>query len=210
MKRIDTLSHSKWVCKYHGVFIPKYRHKALYKELRRHLGDVFRSLADQYECRIEEGHLMPDHVHILLSIPPKCVVSDVVDFPKGKSAIHIARTYVGRRRNFTGQHFWARGYDVSTVGRAEATIRAYIQRQEKECLQPRNPHRTEVAVRSVACCRAITQLAKADVSWEVTGKCPRRSAGVGDQASGKRVAEITPGRAILQQGLTTTCKAPVD
>ena len=132
MNRIDTLSQSKWVCTYHVVFIPKYRRQALYKELHRHLGDVFRSLAERYECRIEEGHLMPDHVHMLLSIPPKYAVSDVVGFIKGKPAIHIARTYVGRRRNFTGQHFWARGYYVSTVGRDEATIRAYIQNQEAQ------------------------------------------------------------------------------
>jgi len=132
MQNVDTLSHTKWVCKYHVVFIPKYRRQALYGELRRHLGDVFRGLAEQRECRVEEGHLMPDHVHMLLSIPPKDAVSQVIGFIKGKSAIHIARTYMGRRRNFTGQHFWARGYYVSTVGRDEATIRAYIQKQEAE------------------------------------------------------------------------------
>ena len=132
MPNVNTLSHTKWVCKYHVVFIPKYRRQALYRELRRHLGDVFRALAEQRECRVEEGHLMPDHVHMLLSIPPKYAVSQVIGFIKGKSAIHIARTYMGRRRNFTGQHFWARGYYVSTVGRDEATIRAYIQQQEAE------------------------------------------------------------------------------
>lgn len=128
----ETLSHTKWDCKYHIVFIPKYRRKALYKELRRYLGDVFRSLARQRESHIEEGHLMSDHVHMLISIPPKYSVAQVVGFIKGKSAIHIARNYLGRRKNFTGQNFWARGYYVTTVGRDEATIRAYIQHQEEE------------------------------------------------------------------------------
>jgi len=128
----ETLSHTKWACKYHVVFIPKYRRKALYKELRRHLGEVFRSLAQQRESRIKEGHLMADHVHMLISIPPKYSVAQVIGFIKGKSAIHIARSYLGRRRNMTGQNFWARGYYVTTVGRDEATIRAYIQHQEQE------------------------------------------------------------------------------
>jgi putative transposase len=128
----ETLSHSKWDCKYHVVFIPKYRKKALFAELRRHLGSVFRTLAEQKESQIEEGHLMPDHVHMLISIPPKYAVAHVVGFIKGKSAIHIARTFMDRRRNFVGQHFWARGYFVSTVGRDEAVIRRYIREQEAE------------------------------------------------------------------------------
>jgi putative transposase len=127
-----SLSHAKWECKYHVVFIPKYRKKALYQELRKHLGDVLRNLAEQKESRIEEGHLLPDHVHILISIPPKYSVSQVIGFVKGKSAIHIARVFAGRRQNFTGQHFWARGYYVSTVGRDESTVREYIRRQEAE------------------------------------------------------------------------------
>jgi putative transposase len=114
------------------VFIPKYRRKQVYGELRRHLGEVFRDLARQRESEIEEGHLMPDHVHMLIAIPPKYSVAQVVGFIKGKSAIHIARTYLGRRRNYRGQHFWARGYFVSTVGRDEATIRQYIRNQEVE------------------------------------------------------------------------------
>ncbi|BAS60008.1 Mobile element protein (plasmid) [Leptolyngbya boryana IAM M-101] len=114
------------------VFIPKYRKKALYYELRQHLGELFRELAAQKECRIEEGHLMSDHVHMLISIPPKYSVSQVMGYIKGKSAISIARTYQGRRKNFTGQHFWARGYYVSTVGRDEALVRQYIRDQEKE------------------------------------------------------------------------------
>lgn len=132
MKDIGSLSHTKWECKYHGVFIPKYRKKALYYELRQYLGELFRELAAQKECRIEEGHLMSDHVHMLISIPPKYSVSEVMGYIKGKSAINIARTYQGRRKNFTGQHFWARGHYVSTVGRDEALVRQYIRDQEKE------------------------------------------------------------------------------
>ncbi|MBL9178496.1 MAG: IS200/IS605 family transposase [Verrucomicrobiaceae bacterium] len=128
----QSLNHTKWECKYHVVFIPKCRRKVLYKELRPYLGAVFRLLTEQKECRVEEGHLMPDHVHMLLSVPPKYAVSQVVGYIKGKSAIHLARIYGGRRRNFVGQHFWARGYFVSTVGRDEATARAYIQNQEQE------------------------------------------------------------------------------
>ena len=105
----ESLKHTKWECKYHVVWIPKYRKKSLYKELRRHLVELLKDLASQKECKILEGHLVSDHVHILLSIPPKYSVSQVVGFIKGKSAIAIARNYMGRRKNFTGQSFWARG-----------------------------------------------------------------------------------------------------
>jgi putative transposase len=132
MQTYETLKHTTWECKYHVVFIPKCRRRTLFAQLRRDLGPVFRSLAEQKECTVEEGHLMPDHVHMLLSIPPKYAVSQVMGFIKGKSAIHIARVYAGRRRNFVGQHFWARGYWVSTVGKNEAAVRRYIQEQEKE------------------------------------------------------------------------------
>jgi putative transposase len=132
MNTYESLSHTRWECKYHIVFIPKYRRKALFGEIRRHIGELFHELARQRESKIEEGHLMPDHVHILISIPPKYSVSEVMGFVKGKSAIHIARTFVGKRKNFVGQHFWARGYLVSTVGKDEAMIRKYIQAQEKE------------------------------------------------------------------------------
>ncbi len=128
----ECLKHTTWECKYHVVFIPKYRRKALYVQLRQDLGPVFRDLAEQKESKVEEGHLMPDHVHMLLSVPPKYSVSSVMGFIKGKSAIHIARVYAGRRRNFVGQHFWARGYWVSTVGKNEAAVRRYIREQEKE------------------------------------------------------------------------------
>ena len=117
---------------YHVVFIPKCRRKALYGELRRHLGKVFKKLAGQKESRIEEGHLMPDHVHMMIAIPPKYAVSQVVGYIKGKSAIHMARVYAERKRNFVGQHFWARGYFVSTVGRDEQVIREYIRNQEEQ------------------------------------------------------------------------------
>jgi putative transposase len=120
MDESESLSHSKWECKYHLVFIPMCRRKVLYEQLRRHLGEIFRGLAEQKQCRILEAHLMPDHVHMLISIPPKHAVSAVVGFIKGKSAIHLARVYGERRRNFVGQSFWARRYFVSTVGRAEA------------------------------------------------------------------------------------------
>src|SRR5215469_744976 len=132
MDEYESLSHTKWECKYHVVFIPKCRRKTLYLELRRHLGEVFRKLAAQKESRIEEGHLMPDHVHMMISIPPKYAVSQVVGYIKGKSAIHLARTYGERKRSFVGQNFWARGYYVSTVGRDEQAIREYIRNQEKE------------------------------------------------------------------------------
>ena len=112
--------------------IPKYRKKAIYGELRRYLGEVLRRLARQRESEVEEGHLLADHVQMLLSIPPKHAVADVIGYIKGKSAIHIAREFAGRPRNFVGQHFWARGYFVSTVGRDEQAIRAYIQAQERE------------------------------------------------------------------------------
>ncbi|MGQ0649922.1 MAG: IS200/IS605 family transposase, partial [Gemmatimonadaceae bacterium] len=131
MDRTESLSHSKWECKYHVVFIPKRRRKTLYGALRKHLGEVFHRLAGQKESRIEEGHLMPDHVHMLLSIPPKYAVSQVIGFIKGKSAIHLARVYGERKQNFVGQHFWARGYFVSTVGRDEGVIREYIRQQEE-------------------------------------------------------------------------------
>jgi len=117
---------------HHVVFIPKCRRKTLYEKLRPHLGEVFRQLAGQKECRIEEGHLMADHVHILISIPPKYAVAQVIGYIKGKSAIHLARVYGERKRNFVGQHFWARGYFVSTVGRDEEVVRQYIRKQEKE------------------------------------------------------------------------------
>ena len=132
MDEFESLSHTRWDCKYHIVFIPKCRRKLLYGNLRQHLGEIFRKLASQKESRIEEGYLMPDHVRMMISIPPKYSVSQVVGYIKGKSAIHLARVYAERRRNYVGQHFWARGYFVSTVGRDEEVIREYIRNQEVE------------------------------------------------------------------------------
>ena len=128
----QSLNHTMWECKYHIVWIPKYRKKAIYGDLRQHLGELFKELSKQKESKILEGHLMPDHVHILISIPPKYSVSQVVGFIKGKSAIHIARNFRGRRTNFIGHHFWARGYYVSTVGKDEKAVKEYIRKQEQE------------------------------------------------------------------------------
>ena len=132
MREVNSLNHTRWECKYHIVFIPKYRKKVLFGQIRKEMGGVFHRLARQKESLIEEGHLMPDHVHMMISIPPKYAVSQVVGFIKGKSAIHIARMYAGRKQNYVGQHFWARGYFASTVGRDEQVIRNYIRHQEEE------------------------------------------------------------------------------
>ena len=132
MDDYQSLNHSQWECKYHVIFIPKCRRKTLFGEVRRYLGPVFKTLTEQKESRIEEGHLMPDHVHMMISIPPKYAVSHVIGYIKGKSAIQIARQFGDRKRNFVGQHFWARGYFVSTVGRDEEVIRQYIRNQERE------------------------------------------------------------------------------
>jgi putative transposase len=132
MSDVQSLNHSKWECKYHMTWIPKCRRKSLYGSLRKYLGEVFRDLARRKECEILEGHLMEDHIHMLVSIPPKYAVSQVIGYLKGKSAIHVARVYMGKKRNYKGQHFWARGYHVSTVGRDEEAIRKYIKEQERE------------------------------------------------------------------------------
>lgn len=132
MNDYQSLNHTQWECKYHVIFIPKYRRKTLFSAIRRELGDIFHKLAGQKESRIQEGHIMLDHVHMLLSIPPKYAVSHVVGYIRGKSAIHIARVYGNKHRNFAGQHFWARSFFVSTVGRDETTVRNYIRNQQAE------------------------------------------------------------------------------
>ncbi len=126
----QSMSYSKWDCKYYVVFIPKRRRKAVWGNIRKHLGALFHELARQKECTISEGHLMPEHVRICITIPPKYVVAAVSGFLKGKSAIAIARQFGGRERNFTGEHFWARGYCVSPVGYEEDKVRAYIRAPE--------------------------------------------------------------------------------
>ncbi|MCL4127302.1 UNVERIFIED_CONTAM: hypothetical protein GTU68_042854 [Idotea baltica] len=131
MLAYQSSNHSKWYCKYHVVFIPKYRKKVIYGNLRSYLGDIIKEMAKRRECMIEEGHLMKDHVHILISIPPKISVASSIGYIKGKTAIEIARKF-GKRKNFTGQSFWARGYLASTVGNNESVIRDYIKNQEDE------------------------------------------------------------------------------
>ena len=128
----NSLNHTKWECKYHVVWIPKYRQNVLFGRIRAYLGAELKRLARNYECEILEGHTMPDHVHILIAIPPKISVSNAIGYIKGKSAIYIARRFRGKERNFTGQKFWARGYYVSTVGRDEQAVREYIKHQEDE------------------------------------------------------------------------------
>ena len=127
-----SLNHTRWECKYHVVFIPKYRRKRIFGQIRQDLGQVFRRLADQRECEIEEGHLHADHVHMLIAIPPKQSVASIVGFLKGKSSIWIAQNGANKPRNFVGHKFWARGYFVSTVGADEQVVKTYIQNQEKE------------------------------------------------------------------------------
>lgn len=127
----QSLSHSKYDCKYHIIFVPKYRKKTIYGTLRKNLGSIFHELARQKESQILEGHLMPDHVHMLIEIPPKYAVAHIVGFLKGKSAIAIARMR-GKERNFQGENFWVRGYAASTVGFEEAVIRKYIREQEED------------------------------------------------------------------------------
>ena len=130
MERCESLHHTKWECKYHVVWIPKCRKKVLYGQLRRELGRVLRELAKQKESEVIEGTLKADHVHMVVSIPPKYSVALVVGYVKDKSAIWVARA-TGSKRNFVGQNFWARGYCVSTVGLDEETIRAYVGDQEE-------------------------------------------------------------------------------
>jgi putative transposase len=132
MEDTSRLCHSAWDCKYHIVWIPKYRRKAMFGNISKYLGEIFHVLAKQKECQILEGHVAVDHVHMYIAIPPKYSVAQVVGFIKGKSAIAIARSFGGRERNFRGENFWARGYYVSTVGRDAEVIKAYIRNQEAE------------------------------------------------------------------------------
>ena len=131
MRDYKSLAHTKWDCKYHVVFIPKYRKKVIYGQLREYLGEIFHELTGHRECTIEEGHLMGDHIHICISIPPKYAVSKAIGYMKGKSAIMIARQFGKKVRNFKGERFWTRRYFVSTVGLDETMVREYIQRQSE-------------------------------------------------------------------------------
>ena len=132
MREWQSQTHARWYCRYHLVFAPKYRKRVIFDGLRKNIGTILRELCKQQGVELVEGHAMPDHVHLCLSIPPKFSVANTVGFLKGKSAIRIHREFLGRQRNFTGFHFWARGYCVSTVGLDEATIREYIRNQEAE------------------------------------------------------------------------------
>jgi len=132
MREWQSQAHVKHYCRYHVVFVPKYRRKSIYGTLRRDIGGIFKDSSRQYGIELVEGHAMGDHIHMLLMIPPKFSVSHTIGFLKGKSAIRIFRDYLSIKRNFTGRHFWARGYCVSTVGLDEAMIRAYIRNQEQE------------------------------------------------------------------------------
>lgn len=127
----ESLSHTRWACKYHVVFIPKYRKRKLYRAICRDLGEVFHRLSKEKESRIVEGRMMGDHVHMLIEIPPKYSVAQVIVYIKGKSAIYIARRYV-RQKYLSGQHMWARGYFVSSVGLDEKVVRKYIREQTIE------------------------------------------------------------------------------
>lgn len=139
MNNYSKLKHTTWECKYHVVFIPKYRKKVLYGAIKKHIGNILHELASYRQCVIEEGHVCADHIHMMISIPPKHSVSSVIGYIKGKSAISIARKFVGRKQNYSGQGFWARGYFVTTVGRDEETIRAYIKHQDENDMNGDQP-----------------------------------------------------------------------
>ena len=130
MHEWESLSHVRWECKYHVVIIPKYRRRALYGQLRKDIGTILRELCRQKGVELLEGHSMPDHIHMCLSIPPKYSVAHTIGFLKGKSAVRIHRDLL-RERRMTGLSFWATGYSVSTVGMDEARVRQYIREQEK-------------------------------------------------------------------------------
>jgi putative transposase len=125
-----SLSHVRWDCKYHIVFVPKYRQKRLYGKFRTRVGEIIRDLCRQRGVEFLEGHLMPDHIHMCLRVPPKFSIAFVIGFIKGKSAVLIHRKVL-KRNKVAGFHFWARGYCVSTVGLDEQTIRTYIREQER-------------------------------------------------------------------------------
>ena len=128
---MQSLAHSKWNCKYHIVFIPKYRRKEIYGKLRADIRDIIKELCRYKGVTILEGHMMMDHVHLLVMIPPKISVSQFMGFLKGKSSLRIFEKHANLRYKYGNRHFWAEGYYVSTVGLNEATVKKYIQDQEK-------------------------------------------------------------------------------
>ena len=127
----DSLAHTKWMCKYHIVFSPKYRRKVIYNQIRKDIGEILRTLCQYKGIEVHEGHLMPDHVHLLVSIPPKYSVSSVMGYLKGKSALMIFERHANLKYRYGNRHFWCEGYYVSTVGLNEETIRKYIEEQEQ-------------------------------------------------------------------------------
>ena len=129
-QKANSLAHTKWMCKYHIVFCPKYRRKAIYNQCRKDLGEILRNLCQWKGVEIIEGHLMPDHVHMLVSIPPKISVSSFMGYLKGKSALLMFDKHANLKYKFGNRKFWAEGYYVSTVGMNEATIAKYIREQE--------------------------------------------------------------------------------
>ena len=131
MKDWQSQAHVKWECKYHVVIVPKYRKKVMYGNLRHKVGDILRQLCRQKGIELLEGHAMPDHVHMLLSVPPKYSIAMTIGYLKGKSAIRINRDHLRVKGTLFGRSFWSRGYCVSTVGYDEATIKKYIEEQEK-------------------------------------------------------------------------------
>lgn len=130
MREWNSQSHVRWYCRYHLIIVPKYRRKSMFGALRRDIGNILKELCKRYEVELIEGHVMPDHVHMLLGIPPKFSVANIVGKLKGKSTILINQKYV-KQRNFRGLHFWSRGYCVSTVGLDEGVIREYIRTQDE-------------------------------------------------------------------------------
>lgn len=137
MGTAESLSHARWECKYHLVWIPKCRRKVLYGQLRKRLGEVLHGLAYQKERKVLEGYLQAGHVHMLVSIPPKYSVAQVAGFIKGKGAIHIARTYLGRRRNYHGMHFWIRGYGtINILARGEKSTTIFAPCDSESRLSP--------------------------------------------------------------------------
>lgn len=129
--KTNELSHSKWVCKYHIVFTPKYRRKIIYNQYREDLIEIFKRLCSYKGVEIIEGHMMPDHVHMLLSIPPKIAVSTFIGYLKGKSALQMFDKHANLKYKFGNRYFWTEGYYASTVGLNEATVKKYIAEQEK-------------------------------------------------------------------------------
>ena len=122
----NSLSHTKWLCKYHIVFTPKYRRKIIYNQYRESIKEIIKSLCKYKGVEIIEGHLMADHVHMLVSIPPKYSVSSIMGYLKGKSALMIFDKYANLKYKFGNRHFWSEGYYVSTVGLNEATPTRYV------------------------------------------------------------------------------------